>query len=679
MFTPNTEVRLLQNVDISNSYKNTFSFLDRASQTSFFLGKTKHTFTDFLYQRKEKTLKVPGNIESMYNVNYMMFKNSNFSNRWFYAFITDMKYINDVTTEIMFEIDVIQTWYFDMDIKQSFVEREHVSDDGIGKHLLEENLDIGTPTTMDYRDSESIKDLSYVLVSTVDMDGVEVEGDVYSGVYSGLTFFATSDVTWINDFINTLDTMGKSEALITIFTIPESLVYKDLINRVIGGNSGYFVLDGTDKYYGTLDGYTPKNNKLLCYPYNYLEVTDNKGTNKIYPYEYFSSPIACEFFITCNIAPSPSVFLTPYYFNGIYQNNDESMVLGDYPICAWNSDVYSNWLAQNQVSNAVRVGGSLLSLGVGVATSNPIGIASGVLGVSNSIGSFKEMSIKPPKASGGASGGANIARVSQTFTFMNKTIRYEYAKRIDDYFSMYGYKVSTVKVPNIRTRPNWNYVKLLEPNIFGDIPNSDLMKIHQIFKDGLTFWHNDNVGNYNRNNGGGGGSTGITPDPIPGGTNPNPNPNPTPGEVDPTTYTVNSLGYVFPLKKGVAYTKTSDYGLRIHPITGEEKFHYGVDLACAEGTNILSILDEGIVSLKGYSESMGNYVYVDYTYNGDKYQAICMHMVSSAYVNRGDVVNKGSVLGGVGTTGASTGNHLHFGLKKNGSYVDPWLYINPSL
>lgn len=680
MFTPNTVIRLLQNIDITNDYKNTFSFSNNTSQESFFLNKTKQTYTDFLYQRKEGTLKIPNNIETMWNINYMMFKNSNFGDKWFYAFITDMKYVNDNTTEIFFEIDVLQTWYFEMDIKECFVEREHITDDTIGNNLIEENLDIGNPVVMDYKNSDSIKDLTYVLVSTVDLDGVAVSGDVYTGVYSGLTYFATDDIWWINDYITTLETMGKSDALVTIFTMPKNLVYTDSIGQVIGSDSSYFVEDGTDLYRGTLDGYTPKNNKLLCYPYNYLEVTNNKGSSHIYMYEYFTQPLA-QFNITCNIAPNPTVFLTPINYNGFYKNNDESMTLSDYPLCAWKTDVYSNWLAQNQVSNALGVGSSVLNLGVGVATGNPIAIGSGVLSVANSIGQFKEKSIHPPKANGNSSGGGNIARSSQVFTFMKKTIRSEYAKRIDKYFSMYGYKVSTVKVPNITGRPNWNYVKLLEPNIFGDIPNNDLKKIHQIFMNGITYWHNDNVGNYNRLNGEGQSSTGITPTPggSGGGGEPIPNPNPNPNPVDPSNYDENNLGFAFPLEKGISYNLTSPYGPRIHPITGEESFHYGTDLACPQGTNILSILGDGIVSQKGYSSTMGYYIYIDYNYNGDKFTAIYMHMYKQAYVNRGDGISKGTVIGGVGTTGSSTGNHLHFGLKKNGIYVDPWDYINPNL
>lgn len=669
MFTPSTELRLLGNVDITNTYKNTFSFADLASQTTFFLGKTKSTFTNFLYQRKERSVKVPANIENLWNVNYMMFKNSSYGSKWFYAFIINMKYVNDDTTEIEFELDLIQTWFFDMDYKKCFVEREHVTDDGIGNHLLEENLDIGSPVTMSYSNSDIIKALTYVIASTVDIGGVTQTGGKYTGVYSGLTFYASSDISWIQSFISALETQGKSDALISIFTVPKNLVVTDANNKVENANSGWFQLTGVDKYRGTLDGYTPKNNKMLCYPYNYLEVTDNKGSNKIFKYEFFSSPIVSQFFLSCNVSPSPTVFLTPYNYNGIYQNNDESMALGDYPLCAWSTDVYANWLAQNQVSNALRVGSGLLGVGVGIATGNPIGVASGVLSVANSIGTFKEMSIAPPKASGGASGGANIARGTQVFSFFKKTVRSEYAKRIDDYFSMFGYKVSTVKIPNIRTRPSWNYVKLLEANIFGDIPNNDLKRIHSIFKEGITFWHGDFVGSFDLYNGGGGGSTGITPDP-------NPNPDDPPIE----TYPSNSLGISFPLEQGVSWIISSTYGVRVDPITGEEgTFHHGVDLACPGGTDIVSVLNNGTVSLRGYDETLGNYVYVNYSFNGNTYQIMCFHMVNPALVALGDTVNKGTVLGYVGTTGYSTGNHLHFGLKINGVHVDPWDYINPNL
>ena len=73
------------------------------------------------------------------------------------------------------------------------------------------------------------------------------------------------------------------------------------------------------------------------------------------------------------------------------------------------------------------------------------------------------------------------------------SIKQEYAKIIDNFFSMYGYKVNNVKIPNIFGRKNWNYVKTLGSNIEGDIPQNDLQEIKNMFDSGVTFWHNSNT------------------------------------------------------------------------------------------------------------------------------------------------------------------------------------------
>ena len=72
----------------------------------------------------------------------------------------------------------------------------------------------------------------------------------------------------------------------------------------------------------------------------------------------------------------------------------------------------------------------------------------------------------------------------------------EYAKSIDDYFSMYGYKTLKLKVPNIKGRRSWNFVKVVNANITGSMPADDLKRIIQIFENGITFWHTPDLGNY---------------------------------------------------------------------------------------------------------------------------------------------------------------------------------------
>lgn len=120
-----------------------------------------------------------------------------------------------------------------------------------------------------------------------------------------------------------------------------------------------------------------------------------------------------------------------------------------------------------------------------------------------------------------------------------------------------------------------------------------------------------------------------------------------------------------------SYTRISDdYGYRIHPTLHVEQFHNGVDMASPGGSPILAAYDGTVVSA-AYSSSMGNYIMIDH---GDNLYTIYMH-ASALYVSKGDEVVKGQRIAAVGSTGRSTGNHLHFSVRLNGSYVSPWNYL----
>lgn len=120
-----------------------------------------------------------------------------------------------------------------------------------------------------------------------------------------------------------------------------------------------------------------------------------------------------------------------------------------------------------------------------------------------------------------------------------------------------------------------------------------------------------------------------------------------------------------------SYTRISDeYGYRIHPTLGVEQFHNGVDLAAPSGSPILAAYDGEVVAA-AYSGTMGNYIMIDH---GDSLYTIYMH-ASALYVSKGDLVARGEKIAAVGSTGRSTGPHLHFGVRKNGSYVSPWGYL----
>ena len=119
------------------------------------------------------------------------------------------------------------------------------------------------------------------------------------------------------------------------------------------------------------------------------------------------------------------------------------------------------------------------------------------------------------------------------------------------------------------------------------------------------------------------------------------------------------------------YKRISDeYGNRMHPTLGIEKFHNGIDLAAASGTSILAAYDGDVVAAD-YSSSMGNYIMIDH---GGGLYTIYMH-ASALYVSKGQSVYKGQTIAAVGSTGRSTGPHLHFSVRLNGNYVSPWNYL----
>ena len=127
-------------------------------------------------------------------------------------------------------------------------------------------------------------------------------------------------------------------------------------------------------------------------------------------------------------------------------------------------------------------------------------------------------------------------------------------------------------------------------------------------------------------------------------------------------------GFLWPLPG--RYNLSSLFGSRKHPITGKANNHTGIDIPASSGTSILAA-KSGVVTTSTYNNSYGNYVVVSHS---DGTSTLYAHMVRRN-CSKGDTVSQGQVIGYVGTTGSSTGNHLHFEVRVNGSRVDPINYF----
>lgn len=192
----------------------------------------------------------------------------------------------------------------------------------------------------------------------------------------------------------------------------------------------------------TLNGYSPVNNKLKCFPYNYLLVSNNIGQNAILHYEKFSGTNAT-FTVKGVINPGCSINITPTNYNGSESSDIDAIQLGKFPICNFQNDMYTNWLTQNSVNimgqtvstDDVNLGSSIIGGITKLATGD---IGGAINGVYNSVVQKKQHNMIPPTVTGQLnSADVNVASGNNTFHFYKMTIKEEYARIIDSYFSMF--------------------------------------------------------------------------------------------------------------------------------------------------------------------------------------------------------------------------------------------------
>lgn len=503
-----TVVRLL-NVPLENDYKHTLYFSDTSSQSSYFTGKKVKDSTECSYQRKDKIIRYPANYDDIVGCNYVMYKNSSHSSKWYYAFITKMEYKNDEMTEIHIETDVIQTWLFDYSVKASFIEREHVNSDIEGEHTVPECLETGEFICNELSRDTELQDYVYMIQTTADTNGDPIYATCYGGVWSAGGAYICSTGEELVSIINLYANMGKSDAIFGVYLVPKKIVNNTSETMQYSGQLEPVKYEHSFPCATTLDGYTPRNKKLLCYPYSYILLSNNSGQSNILQYENFDTD-TCTFEIVGVPTVGGSVKCAPTNYKGIDRIQQEGIMLGKFPTCSWSSDLYTNWLTQNAVniglgiaSGGLQVVGGVASMTTGAGAMAGVGmVASGGMAIAQTLGQVYQMSFTPNSAEGNINGGdINTCYKMNLFYFYKMSIKQEYAKIIDGYFDMYGYKVNRVGIPNENHRQNWWFTKTIDANIHGNIPMEDIRKIKNCYDEGITFWKNPvNIRDYSVSN-----------------------------------------------------------------------------------------------------------------------------------------------------------------------------------
>ena len=345
IITPDTNIRLLKcPLELDN--KNQITFENLEAQYNYFSSLEYIELEGATYQRKDSSIYYPEVFDNLYSYNYVMYQNNNYGSKWFYAFITDIEYKNDNCTRIGIATDTFQTWQFDLDYKASYVEREmiDIASDTPGANLVPEGLESG-----EYKigASASIADLVAYPVVAYTKDTIKIMGTTYDITRLGSSYYlpvngietclfylvATNSTAWNNLVYSLQNYDNQSEFVAATFTVPK-LATTGITHQLYDFSTtdpadlgGIFALyDNTTPATPTtktltstpssLDGYTPKNNKVRQYPYMYIGFNPPNGTSKIYRYEDFTGGTP-SFKLISEVNPNPSVYVIPQNYRGV--------------------------------------------------------------------------------------------------------------------------------------------------------------------------------------------------------------------------------------------------------------------------------------------------------------------------------------------------------------------------
>lgn len=580
-----TNIRFLSDIPFSNDYKHTRWFDTLNDQTNYFLNKPViHSMTQANFQRIEGKNFISTNksIDELWGTNYVMFQNAQYNNKWFYAFVTKLEYVQKNTTYVHFQIDVFQTWKFQMNFKPSYVVREHCplwNDDGSPViNTVDEGLDYGLEYDTVYLQNHQLnlgykwlvilsktplhdgnankvlpnvvgtpQPLSVYLVPFKDdntVPAIYVDGSpqaelissptrVLSAMYVAETSVNNVVSIFVTDYIGIPSSCTAGNPDLITFDPDHATLSFATIGDPINDGVRFMKVDKVEDFlpmyydYGfKYDGYkTVKESKLLMYPYTQLVLDDFKGNRVNYKNEYINNS---NLWIISkgSLGTSNKTSYAIRNYNNTKESSIDDPVTNEHAIINNDpndvpviNDLLSAFLQGNRntlanqknaiVFNATTDIVNNAFAGVASAISlNGLGLVSSQMGQIQTVGNaYYQIQAQTAKKQDIANTPPQLAKMggNTAYTFGNnyngvfiikKQIKDEYIRKLEHFFNMFGYKLNEIKMPNFHTRKYWNYVQTISCVITGNFNNEDLQELKNVFDNGITLWHTDDIGNY---------------------------------------------------------------------------------------------------------------------------------------------------------------------------------------
>lgn len=535
---PNSTVVLLKNISLTPTYENTVDYDNATEQYNDMYAHKLGQWDRCTYVGKNKqqgTIRLESTQGLlMQQATYMMFKNTSYEDKWFYAFVTDVTWVNNVTWEVSFILDVMQTYYFDFTYEKCLIERQHVTDDSIGANLIEENLEIGEYVVEGATNIDEFQNTHTCVATTLNQGGSQWDPEstdyptsVIDGVNYGCKIYKFLTKKEFGKFIKQANDDGVTDQIIDIYEVPDFATGDDVSQTgSLEISVTHSISKSIDKPYANFaNQYVPKNNKLYTYPYKYLKATNHTGNIANYRYENFSDN-DCNFEVHCTITPNPEGYIYPNNYLNFANAVDEGVSINDFPKGGYVSDQYKAWLAQSANSRTLQMlgigasavvgvaglmtgaGGMMLASATTMTTAQATAFGAGVAGLassfkqaSNMYAQKKDRIVNSQQATGNKSNAVVHEMNYHYIALYRMCIKPYFAKKIDDYFTKYGYAINELGYPNPKARPHFTFIKTVGCDVKASLPSQLVEQINSIHDNGITFWKNlDSIGDYSLDN-----------------------------------------------------------------------------------------------------------------------------------------------------------------------------------
>lgn len=420
--TPTGAAYLFKNVPLDKNYVHTMFFASHSDINSELKDLLTSQSYSYVYLASQTYTRITNNVmrvsraaTELQGCNYLAFYNGASGgfpgqpNKYFYAFIDNVEYVNNTTTDVYFTIDVMQTYQGDYYLGDNFVEREQIaaSEDKIGANMVPEGLELGELIVSKHMRRLYSMNAPYTIIMYSANQGgtnpyvayvpggvpVERRPSVPEGQLQPSTRnrfgnlcclaipYEARATTFPAETDNSVVVMGAirtltdaSANIVAIFNI-DAEMYED--NFVAGSSlTRRYDFDQTSRFIdpnnSTNDYTSVRNMKLLQYPYTRVVVSNGNGANSEFKWELFSENVnglkRAHFNIINAMLPQPKALAYPVNYRGLDVDMDSPVAIEDFPQPSWTEDSFSKWWAQNKLTWGLSLASSVVQAGVNVAT-----------------------------------------------------------------------------------------------------------------------------------------------------------------------------------------------------------------------------------------------------------------------------------------------------------------------